>query len=51
MSSKVLKILQGLIKEERKLTQEEIEMTKLKRLFVLKERELNEVQNELDAKE
>lgn len=26
-------------------------MTKLKRLFVLKERELNEVQNELDAAE
>ncbi|XP_007471167.1 PREDICTED: WD repeat-containing protein 87 [Lipotes vexillifer] len=51
VSIKILKILQGLIKKERKLTQEEIEMTKLKRSFFTKEKELNKVQNELDAKE
>ncbi|XP_065754402.1 WD repeat-containing protein 87 [Phocoena phocoena] len=51
VSGKILKILQGLIKKERKLTQEEIEMTKLKRSFFTKEKELNKVQNELDAKE
>ncbi|XP_074226958.1 WD repeat-containing protein 87 [Camelus bactrianus] len=51
VSSKTLKVLQDLIKEERMITQREIEMTKLRRAFFIKERELSKTQSELDAKE
>ncbi|XP_019521810.1 PREDICTED: WD repeat-containing protein 87 isoform X1 [Hipposideros armiger] len=51
VGSRTLRILQNLTKNERQLTQEEIQITKIKRSLVVKERRLSKEQNELDAKE
>ncbi|XP_066204426.1 WD repeat-containing protein 87-like [Saccopteryx leptura] len=51
VSRKILKVFQNFIEKERRLTQEKIQMTKIKRSFLAKESRLNKEQTELDAKE
>ncbi|XP_028386069.1 WD repeat-containing protein 87 [Phyllostomus discolor] len=51
VSKKALNVFQDLIKKERKLTQEEIQLTKKRRSFLAIERRLSKEQNALDAKE
>ncbi|XP_016062061.1 PREDICTED: WD repeat-containing protein 87 [Miniopterus natalensis] len=50
VSRNIIKRFQSFIQKERKLAQEKIYMTEIKRSFLIKERRLSKEQNELDAK-